>query len=350
MASIPAWSASQIYIPHVPAPGGGFGAELILENQTTNEQTAWLRVWTAKGTLLSEFHVDLDPQEIRVVKAETWNESGEAGYLTMEQSHQITAGLAYLHGPEQERVAFQPAITEPARVWRFYTGDWSRVVDAMVIVGNLCNTLEIRARQFDAEGSPIGDDPLTFSVEPGNKFTYVMGNDFENIPGGFIEFAANQSVYAMGLRASRDNLSLIAANQAIAVSDDLAARQQLSQARIRWNGTGTNLDYSFRLEKSCFCAIFDVEIAVRNGRIATVTNRLDEDPLPDERLHELFTIDQLFDLVEKTLAEAPDDYRFDYDQTSGFPTGITIDPFICGVDDAKYYGVSEFRALRTTED
>lgn len=110
----------------------------------------------------------------------------------------------------------------------------------------------------------------------------------------------------------------------------------LDAAEARWAARGFT-DYAFVTRRSCFCApeaLIDVEIEVRDGTIAAVTDAAADTLLPTASHGTWYTVDDLFAVIRRASGtEAVEHVRVVFDSVLGFPREITVtyDP---GIADA----------------
>lgn len=122
------------------------------------------------------------------------------------------------------------------------------------------------------------------------------------------------------------------------------ARDALDKNRQKWEEQGID-DYSFTLQRSCFCiqdAVKPVNIEVQNGKVASATFE-DGTPLPDNLNYNKLSIDDLFDTIENAIDNGAASVNVEYDSETGMPTSIYVDQLEFAADDEFGLNVSNFQ-------
>ena len=109
--------------------------------------------------------------------------------------------------------------------------------------------------------------------------------------------------------------------------------RDLERNRASWEALGLT-SYAVHERVSCFCAFGpdEVIVTVDGGEIAAVAYAETGQSLDTAAFHFYYTIDGLFDMLERAVREA-ERVRAAYDPTSFFPTEIVIDWIGPAVDD-----------------
>ncbi len=118
---------------------------------------------------------------------------------------------------------------------------------------------------------------------------------------------------------------------------------EAEQAWIQWHEQGFN-DYSYRLGLSCFCPRVSVQVIVKDGRVVQVGNG----PEGDSKTFTAFgglepTIDNAFVMLGQA-QRAADEVTVSFDEATGMPTNIYVDPSSNGSDDEVGYDLDDFTA------
>lgn len=82
---------------------------------------------------------------------------------------------------------------------------------------------------------------------------------------------------------------------------EVADAGALEDARRAWDDVGLE-DYRLRYEVICFCAPLVVDLHVEGGRVVEAWQN--GEPIPDDPVSDVYTIDRLFDLAAQGFAEA----------------------------------------------
>lgn len=122
-----------------------------------------------------------------------------------------------------------------------------------------------------------------------------------------------------------------------------AERAELDANRARWAATGIR-DYRLTTFLGCFCIdIAPVTVTVRDGVISTI------DP-PDAPAFQVFTVDKLFDEIDRAIAQPVDSLRVRYDPANGVPLNLDIDEDFGIADEERFIEVRSFTALTVPAD
>ncbi len=128
------------------------------------------------------------------------------------------------------------------------------------------------------------------------------------------------------------------------------AQQQLDANRKKWNSLDIQ-DYSFTLQRNCFCrgdAIRPINIEVRDGSVAKATYADTGELLPDDRKTNKQSVynlnaDGVFNLVEQGIKSGAAKVDVRYDKQYGLPTSIYIDQSFQIADEEMGYTISNFQ-------
>jgi|GEM_PF-1463609 len=128
------------------------------------------------------------------------------------------------------------------------------------------------------------------------------------------------------------------------------AQQQLDANRKKWNSLDIQ-DYSFTLQRNCFCrgdAIRPINIEVRDGSVAKATYADTGELLPDDRKTNKQSVynlnaDGVFNLVEQGIKSGAAKVDVSYDKQYGLPTSIYIDQSFQIADEEMGYTISNFQ-------
>ncbi|UOG91105.1 MAG: DUF6174 domain-containing protein [Candidatus Thiothrix sulfatifontis] len=128
------------------------------------------------------------------------------------------------------------------------------------------------------------------------------------------------------------------------------AQQHLDANRKKWNSLDIQ-DYSFTLQRNCFCrgdAIRPINIEVRDGSVAKATYADTGELLPDDRKTNKQSVynlnaDGVFNLVEQGIKSGAAKVDVSYDKQYGLPTSIYIDQSFQIADEEMGYTISNFQ-------
>ncbi|MGH7542120.1 MAG: DUF6174 domain-containing protein [Gemmatimonadota bacterium] len=124
-------------------------------------------------------------------------------------------------------------------------------------------------------------------------------------------------------------------------------RTELAQARERWEAAALS-DYRFDYRLSCFCgspANRDVTVEVRDGAVVAATFHDDGPAATVHDVEGLSTIDELFDRIERTLEQEPEQFTAEYDATFGHPISVSADIAFNISDEEFAFRVDDLASL-----
>lgn len=120
------------------------------------------------------------------------------------------------------------------------------------------------------------------------------------------------------------------------------AKDELAQARSRWTASGVR-DYTYRVQRVCFCpGIPTFVVTVRNGAFVSATDFQTGAPADTAGYGEYLTIDKIFILIDRYVAQNPAEFSGSYDTALGYPIRVEIDPVLNAVDEELTINVSGF--------
>jgi hypothetical protein len=120
------------------------------------------------------------------------------------------------------------------------------------------------------------------------------------------------------------------------------AEDELSDARARWAASGVR-DYTYRVQRVCFCpGIPTFVVTVRSGAFVSATDLQTGAPADTAGYSEYLTIDKIFILLDRHVAQKPAKFKGTYDDALGYPIRVEIDPVLNAVDEELTINVSGF--------
>ncbi|MEB4591692.1 DUF6174 domain-containing protein [Candidatus Thiothrix sp. Deng01] len=195
--------------------------------------------------------------------------------------------------------------------------------------------LELTQQQDQALRNRFGVfGELNYQVLDNNRDGKLSAGDELVIAGGFT-----------GGEISRQKLTQQDVD-AINNSGQTAAQSQLDANRQKWESQPL-ADYSFTLQRSCFCrgdAIRPVNIEVADGKVASATFADTGEPLPEDLDYNKLTVNDLFDTIQQAITDGAARVDVSYDQQSGVPASIYIDRSEQIADEEVGFTISNFRA------
>lgn len=116
-------------------------------------------------------------------------------------------------------------------------------------------------------------------------------------------------------------------------------RNTLDEKREAWDALNIT-DYSYDYHALCFCPYEYTawkHIVVSNDVIVNVSYVETNLTIPASEYAAYPTVDGLFDMIEKALADKVDSIEVEYDQTHDYPVHIALDPIYNAIDDEISY-------------
>lgn len=123
-------------------------------------------------------------------------------------------------------------------------------------------------------------------------------------------------------------------------------RDELRDARARWRRADLE-DYSYTLERSCFCGmetIGPVRIVVRGDSVVSRTYTRDGTPVPAQWAAYFGRMEDVFDVIDQAIDRSADDLHTSYHRIIGYLVKADIDYVENAIDDELTLTVSEFTA------
>ncbi len=117
-------------------------------------------------------------------------------------------------------------------------------------------------------------------------------------------------------------------------------------ARALWKENSLT-DYAFTFEQECYCSTPPKSrIYVVNNVVYSVRDLGANHWLKKDDLRYFKTIDQLFLLIDSTLAKQPDSIHIELDRYLGFPKRVEINPRYRIADDEINFHISDLKLLK----
>jgi len=129
-------------------------------------------------------------------------------------------------------------------------------------------------------------------------------------------------------------LTLLAVGSACEPLAAPADRDTLTTARARWDAT-SGPAYSFTISRGCECVLGGrlMTVTVTNGLVASAAYIDSGSSVESALLSYVYTVPDLFDLIQDALDRHAAHLAVSYDPTYGYPTHIEIDYSVTTADD-----------------
>ncbi|MCW2984710.1 MAG: hypothetical protein JWR63_2280 [Conexibacter sp.] len=141
--------------------------------------------------------------------------------------------------------------------------------------------------------------------------------------------------YADTLTAPLPAAASASASAAAAPPSREDAARRLAAARARWKKAAIK-SYTYRILVSCGCSLPEGTVTVRGGKATTK---------PATGYGDYKTVNRLFSLIKRYLADKPYAFQATYDKTTGVPINISVHQDKLGVDDYYGFGTRAFKKL-----
>jgi hypothetical protein len=99
----------------------------------------------------------------------------------------------------------------------------------------------------------------------------------------------------------------------------------LNRNRALWKNANLST-YTYTYKRMCFCPPEkDIAVTVQYGDVAAASYSPDDTPVLPERLDDLFTVEELFQVIEKAITDEVARLDVTYNSELGYPESIFID-------------------------
>ncbi|WP_027329814.1 DUF6174 domain-containing protein [Marinimicrobium agarilyticum] len=100
---------------------------------------------------------------------------------------------------------------------------------------------------------------------------------------------------------------------------------RLNQNLSRWENADISR-YEYEYRRSCYCPdLLKTVVTVQGGEVTEAFYKEDGTYLSDKQLEQLYTTNELFDIVQDAINDRVFSLDVEYDPTLGYPTRIAID-------------------------
>lgn len=110
-------------------------------------------------------------------------------------------------------------------------------------------------------------------------------------------------------------------SSSVELSDEQVA---LNQNLAQWEEARIE-SYEYQYRRSCFCPPLEARVRVQGGEVAEAFYTADGTYLSDSESEGLYTVSELFTVVQNAINEGAHSLEVDYHATLGYPTRIAID-------------------------
>lgn len=336
-------------ISHIPDPSGAFRADVLIENRSPETRLAAMTVYDGDGANLGTTTRTVPPGQVLVLDSTEFHENGIAAYAVVEPDGPLEIGITYSNAQQPTALAYQPALGQPARIWRFTQADWAQQFEGLVFVNNECGAMQLTVQQTQLDGTILQREPVVIE-EDGRKRVLALSSYLENHPGSVITIESPDLLYATALRGDRNGGTQFLGTNHLRVLDPWQeARSELQKSRARWQASGLTDSYTYVLDATCACneaAVLPARIAIRFGQIVSATDLSSGEALDPRTYSDLLTVDDVFDRAATALDGSFTDILLEYDAELGYPTLVGLNPKRCLIDDEINYTISELEGLR----
>lgn len=122
--------------------------------------------------------------------------------------------------------------------------------------------------------------------------------------------------------------------------------RKLEEQRQIWADTGVD-SYRYRVMRGCFCSgpVGTFRVTVTDGVVTAAESTYDGEPVPDDVLPLVPTVDSLFAVIEEAIGSEVDGLVVEYHSDLGYPTLIDIDWIERAIDDEVIYEAAGLEEL-----
>lgn len=339
-----------LFIPHIPKPDSAFAGELLMENRFEETGTATLVFYDADGNRLDEHSYRLEPGELLLRNSADFHDQGETAYVTVTTDNPLEVGITYSNAAQPTAYAYQPALTRPARIWRFTQADWNQLFDGLVFVNPECGGIQLMVRQTNRDGSPLTSEPLLIEEADAKKLVLQLSAYMSNLPGTVITIESSDLLYAVGLRGDlAGGTQFLSTGHPRVLDEWTQARAELQKNRARWQASGITDSYTYVVDAACLCSeagLLPARVAVRYGQIVSAVHPDTNEALDPSTYSLLPTVNDLFDRASAALVGVYTDILIEYDPILGYPTLLGLNPKRCVIDDETNFTIQSLEGLR----
>ncbi|CAM2009100.1 DUF6174 domain-containing protein [Acanthopleuribacter pedis] len=338
-----------IMITHIPHPSGAFRADILLENRASESRLLEMTVYDALGADLGTTTQMVPANQVLLLDSASLHENGTAAYAVLTPDAPLEMGITYSNAATPNAVAYQPALSRPAKIWRFNQADAAQLFEGLVFVNPECGAINLTLHQTQRDGTPILSEPLALE-ETSKKLVLVLSTYLDNHPGSVITIESSDLLYATALRGDHNGgTQFLGTNHLRTLDPWQEARERMVKSRARWQASGLTDSYTYVLDATCSCpeaAVLPARIAVRYGQIVSATDMSTGEALDPRTFGDLLTVDDVFNRAAAALDGSYTDILLEYDDDLGYPTLIGLNPKRCLIDDETNYTISELEGLR----
>lgn len=203
-------NAQDRFVPHVTTQDSDFQTWIILENLGTEAEGIQMTAYAEDGSRYPFSLQGVEPGETQthVVANNILHEFVSHFTIGSDAYPSTNIRLTFVYGLKDgngSRVHV-PQMTTTAKAWRFYTGNWPTVYDAVAVVNFGDASAEIKVIQRASDGSVIKEVVIAESAPSMSKTRYVIGgnsSEFDGSASSIFEVRSNQP---LGLIALQGNL------------------------------------------------------------------------------------------------------------------------------------------------
>ena len=141
--------------------------------------------------------------------------------------------------------------------------------------------------------------------------------------------------------------AMITSCTALGLDGGTSQRAQLERQKARWARQNIS-SYRFTYDVACFCHAGNgpIEIEVRDDLITTAAWPQTDEPVPLAIVNSLPTVDALFRIIDRAIAQKVDLLEVSYHPVMGYPTRIAVDYAFNLADDEIVHLASDLTPIR----
>jgi hypothetical protein len=194
-------------IPHLTRPGGDFTSTIILTNTGNQAIDFTLTPYTEDGgTDIQVVESRVQPEQALMMTPEELFGTDEVSHFSIDEGSGLVVTVSYQDVDQNFSQAHVRESAETAFRWRIYPGDLADVADGIAVVNGNEESILVKARQRNSDGSIIDQVNLFGgSLAAHAKGLYVFSTDFNKEPGSFFEIYSDSEFALLALRFATGN-------------------------------------------------------------------------------------------------------------------------------------------------
>ena len=198
--------ATELWVPHLTSPNGGFSTTLTIRNHSPQIQTWTIYSFKQSGEVLPDRSGTLAIGDVFSGTAASVLPVGASHCRVEVDSEQVSVNVAYQNTVGQGSPAHVLASSRFKESWRLLPGNWEVIFDGFAVVNMGDTTTQVMVKQFDFNGQEIRNVTAIEDLNPGAKGLFVIGapgdSPFDPREDAFFEVSADENLALTALRGT----------------------------------------------------------------------------------------------------------------------------------------------------